>query len=108
MVTAEDYCEGNVPTREKTGGQKTGADGWLPFFVRQFFGNAIIEKTGASPACREIDPLSLPRPLLTLHHYSSQYPVDSRLVTRTFGFEPVDHFDIHAQRDPPLAWTVPA
>ena len=28
-------------------------------------------------------PLSLPRPLLSLHHHSSQYPVDSRLVTRT-------------------------
>jgi hypothetical protein len=51
---------------------------------------------------------SLPCPLLTLHHDSSQDPVDSRLVTRTFGLEPVDHFGIHAQRDPPLAWTVPA
>jgi hypothetical protein len=67
-----------------------------------------MEKNGARPDCREVDPLSLPRPLLTLDHDSSQDPVDSRLVTRTFGLEPVDHFGIHAQRNPPLAWTVPA
>jgi hypothetical protein len=52
--------------------------------------------------------LSLPHPLLTLHHHSSQYPVDSRLVTRTLGLQPVDHFGIHAQRNPLLPWTVPA
>ena len=38
-------------------------------------------------------------PLLPFHHDSSQYPVNSRLVTRTFGLEPVHHFNIHAQRD---------
>ena len=53
-------------------------------------------------------PLPLLRPPLTLHHHPSQDPVDSRLVARTFGFEPVHHFGIHAQRDPPLARTVPA
>jgi len=63
-----------------------------------FFGNAVIENIGARPACRGSRSLSLPRPLLTLHHDSSQYPVDSRLVARTFGLEPVDHFGIHTQR----------
>jgi hypothetical protein len=76
--------------------------------VPRFFGNGIIKKLGQVPHAGGVDDLSLPRPLLTLHHYSSQYPVDSRLVTRTFGLEPVEHLGIHAQRDPPLAWTVPA
>ena len=71
-------------------------------------GNAIIENTGAPPDCRGSRSLSLPCPLLILHHDSSQDPVDSRLVTRTFGLEPVNHFPIHAQRDSPLPWTVPA
>src|SRR4051794_33355911 len=52
--------------------------------------------------------LSLPGPLLTLHHHSSQDPVYSRLVTRAFGLEPLQHFGIHAQRNPPFARTVPA
>ena len=71
-------------------------------------GTQSSRKLGHVPTVGELDPLSLPRPFLTLHHDSSQYPVDSRLVTRTFGLEPVNHFDIHAQRDPPLPWTVPA
>ena len=34
--------------------------------------------------------------LLTRHRDSSQYPVDSRLVPRTFRLEPVHHLNIHA------------
>jgi len=62
----------------------------------------------ARPTVGRVDPLSLPSPRLTLHHDPSQDPVDSRLVTQALRLEPVDHFGIHAQRDPPLAWTVPA
>ena len=53
-------------------------------------------------------PLLLPHPLLPFHHDSSQYPVDSRLIARAFGLEPVHHFNIHAQRDSPLSRPVPA
>jgi len=42
-------------------------------------------------------PLFLAHVLLPLHHDSSQDPVDSRLVPRAFGLEPVHHFHIHAQ-----------
>ena len=47
-------------------------------------------------------------PLLTLHHHFSQDPVDSRLVARAFGLEPIHNLYIHAQRDSPFARTVPA
>src|SRR5277367_6084507 len=47
-------------------------------------------------------------PILSILHHPSQYPVDSRLVAWTFGFEPVHHFTIHAQRNSLLLRTVPA
>src|SRR5262245_35116590 len=72
------------------------------------FGNAIIETGRRRPTVAPPNPLFLPRPLLTLHHHSPQYPVDARLVTRPLRLEPVHHFGIHAQRNPPLPWTVPA
>ena len=53
-------------------------------------------------------PLPLRHPFLSFHHDSSQYPVDSRLIARTFGLEPVHYFNIHAQRDSPLSRPVPA
>jgi hypothetical protein len=52
--------------------------------------------------------LFLPCPLLTLHHHFSQDQVDSRLVARAFGFEPIHNLYIHPQRDSPFARTVPA
>ncbi len=41
-------------------------------------------------------------------HHASQDPVDPRLVARAFGFEPLHHFTIHAQRDSLFPRTVPA
>jgi hypothetical protein len=66
------------------------------------------QKTGTCRTVGGVDTLSLPSPVLTLHHHSSQYPVDPRLVARATGFEPIHHFDIHTQRGPLLARTVPS
>ncbi len=93
------------PSRKNAG--RVGQPPFWEFKACHDPGQEFMKRWASPPDCRGVDPLSLPRPLLTLHHYSSQYPVHSRLVTRTFGLEPVDHFGIHAQRDPSLAWTVP-
>src|SRR5215469_12049876 len=86
------------------GQTNAGTDGTFTDLSR----NATIEHNWATPTVGGPIPLPFPRPLLTLHHDSPQYPVDARLVTRSFGLEPVHHFGIHAQRNPPFPRTVPA
>jgi len=71
-----------------------------PWFPGEWHSSAASAHAGVRLLCS--------CPLLTLQHHFSQDPVDSRLVARAFGLEPIHNLYIHAQRDSPFARTVPA